>query len=567
MASICSITSDDLGILYNPEDDPGFINAAYQEPIKQPAVWAQFKIYVGNTPYEFNRHVVSQSYADELIWGTRGSCKFEIDDNNNLKFNLPFMPTRFQKVRIYDLTGSTCIGHWYIRNVIGREYGERRADGTYMRLIEIECEDAWSLMDARVYSETYQNRPAGYILADAVTRAGLDASQIDTTAGPTLEQFAVNNDYPSAVAERIMSLLDWTYWIDVQYDPPRVLAGSKDSELTRANLEITEDNIWKIFADLDIHPAAEDYANEVYLQYQRKYNKGSISVENGTNVVLGYTGNEDWYQLNNADGLELEIVSTGAVYRVQKNNSTTTGTNELILSNNYAESTDDNVTYIIRGAKIPIRRRNDEAIMRLKAIQGGDGVRSKVIVRDDAAYTYAEAALIANFELSLYSREYYRGSGTVATSYNADWIHFYPGKTLPFNLPVSKKIVTNVRMESIRRADIGSPQEFVDGRKMFALSVEITFTPSIYTDYEQIRALFRASRKQERVNDTYVTDANFYENFLAVKTCVHIIPPISTELSELEVDNTAALLEFPAEIGYTDYSYAYHPGYVSVTAG
>jgi hypothetical protein len=102
---------------------------------------------------------------------------------------------------------------------------------------------------------------------------------------------------------------------------------------------------------------------------------------------------------------------------------------------------------------------------------------------------------------------------------------------------------------------------------MFALSVEITFTPSIYTDYEQIRALFRSVRKQERVNDTYVTDANFYENFLAVKTCVHIIPPISTELSELEVDNTAALLEFPAEIGYTEYSYAYHPGYVSVTAG
>ena len=205
--------------------------------------------------------------------------------------------------------------------------------------------------------------------------------------------------------------------------------------------------------------------------------------------------------------------------------------------------------------------------MRLKSIQGGDGVRSKLVVRDDASYTYAEAALIANFELSLYSREYYRGSGDIDTSYHADWINFYPGKTLPFNLPISKKIMANVRIETVRRRDLGSPQTFPDGRRMFALGMEITFTPSMYSDYEQIRALFRSTRKLEKIDSNYVTDAIFFENYLAVKTCVHIIEPIKAELSEMEIDNMAATLEFPAEIGYTELSYTYHPGYVSVTTG
>jgi hypothetical protein len=564
---LCQITPEEIGALFSPEDDPNFINPNYVEPIKQPAVWAQFKIYVGNTAYEFNRHVVSQSYADELIWASRSSCTFQIDDNNKNGFNLPFTPVRFQKVRVYDATGAVCLGHWYIRNVIGNEYGERRADGTYMRLLDIECEDAWSLLEARIYSETYQNKTAGYILADTITRAGLDASQIDVTAGPVLEQFPVNNDYPSAVAERIMSLLDWTYWLDVQYDPPRVYAGTKDSELTRCNLEINEDNIWKIFSKLDIHEAAEDYANEIYFQYRRKYNKGTANFENGTNVVVGYSGDEDWYQLDNSQGLEIENINTGVVYRIQKNNSTPAGVNEFILSSNYAEATATNQPYAVRGALTPIRRRNDEAVMRLKSIQGGDGVRSKLVVRDDASYTYAEAALIANFELSLYSREYYRGAGDIDTSYHADWNNFYPGKTLPFNLPISKKITSNVRIETVRRRDLGSPQTFPDGRRMFAMGIEITFTPSMYSDYEQIRALFRSTRKLEKIDSNYVTDAIFFENYLAVKTCVHIIEPIKAELSEMEIDNMAATLEFPAEIGYTELSYTYHPGYVSVTSG
>lgn len=568
----CSITNDEIGQLYNPADDPDFINAAYVEPTSQPKAWCKLLIYIDATAYDFARHYVSKSYSDELIWASRSSCKFEIDDNNKAGFNLPFVPTRFQKVILKDLTGATVIGHWYIRNVFKKPYGQVRTDGTYMRIIEVECEDAWSLMEARTYSENYTNVKAGYVLYDAVNRSGLDASQIDQTAGPTLEAFAVNNDYPSAVAERIMSLLDWTYWLDVQYDPPRVYAGAKDSDLTRANLVIQEDNWYKVFDpnDFEINPAQEDYANEVLMTYRRKHTKGTANFQNGSNVVVGYSGLENWSELNASDGLEIENTATGAVYRVQKNNSNSAGTNELILSSNYAETTATNQAYVIRGAITPIRRRDDQAIERMKAIRGGDGIRSKVIVRDDATYSYAEAALVASFELSLYSREYYRGRAIAKTSYNADWLHFYPGKTLPINLPTSHRIVATVRQEAVRRKDLGSQQTFPDGRQCFAMSIELDFTPSMYTDYEQIRALFRSTRKLQATQSSYVTDVDFFENWLAMKDCAHIVEPItelSTELSILEVETSGSALEWPEAIGYTEIDYTYHPGYLSITAG
>jgi len=568
----CSISNEEIGQLYNPADDPDFLNASYVEPVKQPKAWCQLLIYVGNTAYDFARHYVSKSYSDELIWASRSSCKFQIDDNNKAGFNLPFVPTRFQKVILKDLTGASVIGYWFIRNVFKRPYGQQREDGTYMRIIEVECEDAWSLMESKTYSYNYTNVAAGYVLYDAVTRAGLDGSQIDQTAGPTLEAFAVNDDYPSAVAERIMSLLDWTYWLDVQYDPPRVYAGSKDSELTQANLVIDELNWSKVFDpnSFELNPAMEDYANEVLMKYRRKHTKGGANFQNGSNVVVGFTGDEDWAQLNVSDSLEIENTATGAVYRVQKNNSDSAGTNELILSSNYAEANATNAAYIIRGALTPIRRRDDQAIERMQGIRGGDGIRSKVIVRDDAPYSYAEAALIASFELSLYSREYYRGKGLIATSYNADWLHFYPGKTLPINLPTSHGVVASVRQETIRRQDLGSPQTFADGRQCFAMSIDLDFTPSMYTDYEQIRALFRSTRKLQTTTSSYITDVDFFENWLAMKDCAHIIEPIGDlddDDSVMEVETEAAPLEWPDAIAYTELDYTYHPGYLSITAG
>ena len=564
----CSITDAELRITLSPEEDPNFINAGYSEPTKQPKSYLQALHYVGDTAYDLARHYVSGSYQDDWVWAGRSSCSYEIDDNGPV-YNLPFTPVRGQKVIFKDLNGIRTIGHWYIRNVLRHPYS-KRSDGTYRRILEIECEDAWSLMESETYTHVYENEIAGAILKDAFHRAGFDANYIDETAGPLIESFPVDDDYPAAVAEQMMSLLDWSYWLDIQYDPPRPYAGPKESELVRVNLEINEGNVYKIFdpQEFELNPALEDYANEIIFVYRRKYTKGQATVENGTNVILGYSGDEDWYQLNTTDGLEIEFPSTGSVYRIKKNNSDTAGVNEFLLSGNYEEATTSPIDYIVRGSIHKIRRRNGAAIERLKAVRGGTGIRTKKIVRNDAAYTYGEAAIIASFELALFSREYFRGRGLIATSYNADYLYFWPGKTLPFDLGISHQVKGNVRIEGMRRKEIKSRQSFPDGALSPAFEIDLEFTPSLYADTEQIRAILRSTKKLQAVNEIYVTDSEFVDNTLAIKDCVNIVEPI-TELdpSILEFSTYVDPLVYPEFPAITDLSFTYEPGRLEVTAG
>ncbi|MGV3526557.1 MAG: hypothetical protein ACO1RX_20230 [Candidatus Sericytochromatia bacterium] len=570
----CPISDEELGLQLSPEEDPNFVNLDYQEPVKQPKVWVQALAYVGPDSFDFARHLVSGSYSDDWYWGSRSTCKFQIDDNNPLRSNLPCKLVRGQKFIFKDLTGTRVIGWWIVRNAPKKPYGKRRPDGTYMGLIDVECVDAWDMMEQRTYNYVYEGLHAGVILADAFTRAGFDASGIDVTAGPIIESLPVNEDYPSAVAEQMMALLDWSYWFDVQLDPPKPYAGPKDSELIRIDLEINENNLYRIFApdEFELQPAAEDYANEIIYVYRRKYNKGSANFQEGSDVVLGYTGDEDWYQLDITQGADIVNLQTGTVMPLKRNTSASDGANELLLNSPYSDPDATDVDYEIRGVTHKIKRRNTQAIEQQKALRGGDGIRSKVIIRNDAAFLYAEADLIANFELSLYSREYWRGGGLIATSYQddhrADWILFWPGKTLFFNLPISHELVAAVRIEGMRRRMLGSPQRFADGSKSPAFEIELQWTPSLYDEREQIRAIFRSTRKVANVSEAFVTDTEFIENIMALKDCVHIVEPIKeADPNILEMLVSANVLAYPDGPGLTDYSMTYQPGYVAITAG
>ncbi|PKL79076.1 MAG: hypothetical protein CVV27_02415 [Candidatus Melainabacteria bacterium HGW-Melainabacteria-1] len=570
----CPISDAELGLLLTPDDDPDFVNNDYEEPLRQPAVWVQALAYVGEDSFDFARHLVSDSYSDDWLWGTRSTCKFQIDDNNQARSNLPCKLARGQKFIFKDMTGTRVIGWWIVRGAPKTPYGKRRVDGTYMGLLNVECVDAWDLMERRTYNHVYTGQHAGAILADAFARAGFDVSGIDVTAGPILESLPVNEDYPSAVAEQMMSLLDWSYWFDIQHDPPKPYAGPKDSELVRIDYEINEDNLYKVFSpdEFELAPASEDYANEITFVYRRKYSKGSANFQENSDVVLGFTGDEDWYQLDITQGADLVNLETDTVHPLKDNNSVAGGANELILSSNYTDVDANDVEYEIRGITHKIKRRNSTAVAQQAALTGGSGVVSKVIVRNDAAFTYAEADLIANFELSLYSRDYWRGGGLIKTSYQdshrADWILFWPGKTLFFNLEDSHGVVAFVRIEGMRRRMLTSPQRFADGSKSPAFEIELQWTPSLYEDREQIRAIFRSQRKIASTNDSYVTATEFVENILALKDCAHIVPPVQeADASILELDATGESLAYPDETALTDYSMTYQPGYIAVTAG
>lgn len=584
----CEITDGELGLLADA-DPTSLIDADYEADTTVPRVLVQLKFYAGATACEFNRHLVAGSYEDDYLWGGSSTGRLQIDDYHDERVNLPCRPVRDMKVRMLDFNGVRVIGHWYIRNnPHKRLYGQKRADGSYRGVYDIELVDCWSLMQAKSYSTTYTNQPAGAILKDAFTRAGFDASAIDATAGPTLESHQVIDDVPATVAEQMMVLLDWSYWFDIQVDPPKPYAGPKGSADIRIDLEIGPDNWYKVFGpdggngiDLELQEAAEDYANEINYTYRTKYSEGKATFQNGSDVMLGYTGAEGWYKLELADsqgGVEVEIPSTGATYKLNKNNSEPEGpggtpaeVDEFILGSQYAEAdTVNGVDYVIKGLISKITRRNSAEIARVAAIRGGDGIRSKTIVRSDAALTYAEASLVANFELSLYSRQYFKGQGTIPTSYHADWLLFWPGKTLFFNLDASHGVTGLVRIEGMRRQMQKERQIFADGAMMPVMKTMLQFTPSMWIEEEQIRALFRSTRKVAAVSSSGLNDTEFVENILAIKACAHVIEPITEhedDATEGELENSVTLLTVAADFFESEFSSSYYPGYIAEVAG
>lgn len=570
----CSITDDDIG---GPgaDDISQVVNPDYEEPLKQPRAWISIQVFAGDEVMEFGRHYISNTYEDEYVFGGRSSCSFGVDDNNGRKFNLPGRIIKDLKVIVEDLTNSRRLFYGFVVDAPKKIYGPPRPDGSYMGTIQVECQDAWRLMEARTYSFDYKGWKAGAILKDAADRGGLDSTLIDPEMGPTFGDFSHNEAPPSQAWERVMVEMDYTYYLDIQYDPPRIIPCSKDSEQARVDLNISASTWSKIFSELEINPAQDDYANEVVLVYKRRFGDGGANFQTGSDIVVGYTGNEGWYAVTVKDAPTIENLLTGKVYTIKGNNSTATGINELELSTNYAE--DDtggagtNVPYLIRGVTTKIRRRNSTEVARRLALNPADknrGIVTKVIVRDDAAYTYGEASVICSFELALYSRQYFRGHGVIATSWNADWALFMAGKTLYFDLIRSHEVAGFVRIESLKRKAIGGAYASPLGHKSEGMQVELGFTPAIYYDREQVRAILWALRKNASVGADQLTESIMFDNILAIKACAHVVLPLKErDPSIIESETLTRVLLPPTFIAHTDRDYTCYPGYISMTGG
>lgn len=633
MVTPCPITDAQIG-LFNPAT---LINPLYEEPVTTPRPWMRIKTYVGDTAIELNRHYVTKSYRDQWLWGTISTAEFKLDDFHKLRENLPCSFVDGQKVVIRDWNNIRVLWYGFIRGVPDQvPYGNLRQDGTYRTITHVEMQDAWYLMETKTYKAFFpKGTKAGAVLKDAFKRAGFDTSNIDANAGSEVGPFQVADQYPSEIAEQMMSLLDWSYWFDIQVPNDNLLpipyAGPKESELVRVPYKITEQNWHWVFdhKTFKLRPAQEDYANQVEYTFPRIYSLGKATFQTGSNVMLGYDIERDnkWSTIDiksARSALTVEIPSTGASYTLQKNNSDSNGVNEFILSSEYQEedsalvnSVDDassfvlglggeafypgyevavyntaypggeirtvksvdtagtllyritlttplpsppdpgdlvfiaGIDYVIKGENFTIIRNNAVEIARTRAVSGGTGIRSKKVIRTDIAQTYEQAAVTAAFEVALYSRQYWRGEGTITTSYAgrpeegyADWLLFWVGKTLEIDLPKSKKVKTILRIEGMSRADLGGTQKFPDGAWCQILSNQLTFTPSLYQDREQIRALFKTTRKISSLSSAGSGNL-FRENVVAVKDCFHINRPLGADLAAsiniVEVYDTVTL--------------------------
>lgn len=523
---VCRITDAEAGVLTDPSLDPNFINQAYEEPVKNLKPNLNISIYVGDTAYEFNRHYIAGSGEGEGVYGSRGLAGFIIADTDRKKFNLPFMPVKYQRVVISDELGEIFTG--YIQN-IRRETLGYRSDGTALQFLTIECEDPWGLLEQETYNEFYSGKKVGYVVRDAFQRAGFDVSEIDPELGPTFPDYAVIELYPADVINYALGYIDYTFWIDrVTLKPYVFPRDAVQAELFR----VDESNWTKLFDELDIEEDETGFANEILVTFLEKYSQGTANFEQDQDVVLGYSGNEGWVHLPPNQPLSIENNLTGAIYRINLNNSEDEETNELILESLYKEDTSGgqgtNVPYTITGHKNKVKVRNSTSQQQIKALRGGTGRIVRKIVLDNVALFKSEAKTVAKAELAIASRQLYIGSGkTISQKLGILLSRSGPqeGRTIYFDLPFTKGIQAALRIESFRWKDNSTKNERLDGTVLQGLDYTMDFTPSVTR--EQLRELSKKlTVTGVTTTDEYIQDIEGFSNIVALKNCLHVVEPI-----------------------------------------
>lgn len=522
---LCEITDDELLDVLDPVNDPSFLNPDYTTPTKYLRPWFSIRIYYSLTDYcQFNWHYKAQSYEDELIFGGRGLFSFQLNDAHPQAFNLPFRPRRGFYCQVWDFDETEPLIDGFITNVIPVTEAKRR-DGTPIQSLMIECEDVSAALELDTYNEYYQQKRPGFILRDAGTRAGLDVSEIDPNLGDPID-LPVNEAYPIDVYDQIMALIDMTYWVEPITKKVRVVQKDHADAML---MEILENNWDKVFdKDLDFRPDLDGYATRVIVEFLQKYNAGSANFQQNSDVVLGYSGDENWYLLPPDGDLTIENTLTGASYRVKRNNSDNTGTNELELEGQYKEVDATNVPYVIRGGRDKVRRTNTTAAQRLRQ-QGGGAKGSGIITRKvvlDVPLTRNEARTVAEAELAIASRDIVSGSGKT-DNYRLQARNVRPGRTFFVDLLITKGLKATVRLESLRRRDIGgADRQRVDGLRIQKLAYEMEWTPSV--NREQLRQLARKFIRTSGTSDqSQILDIEELQSIVAHKACATVIEPLT----------------------------------------
>lgn len=546
---LCQITDAEAGVVSNPALLPNFVNPNYQVPIRALRPNFSLQIFAGETGHQFNPHYEAGSGEGEGVYGSRGFCTFVILDDDKDKFNLPFIPVRFQRVLITDDLGEVFTG--FVQNVRRDTLGYRK-DGTALQRLIVECEDYWGFLEQETYNEFYTQKKAGYILRDAFSRAGFDVSDIDPELGPVFKEYPVIELYPADVINDILGLMDYTFWIDrVTLKPSVFPRDASQAEL----FTVTDDNWTKLFDDLDIEEDLTGFANEIIVSFLEKYSQGTANFEQGSDVVLGYSGDEGWVYLPRVP-LSIQNQRNGSIYSISLNNSEDEETNELILESQYKEITElgegTNVPYIITGAKNKVRARNSTSIDEIKALKGGSGRIVKKVVLDNVPLSKGEANLVAKAELAIAMRPQCIGSGQTISQKLRGLITqsgAQEGRTIRFVLTQTKGLNVVLRIESFKWKDNSTPNLFA-GMRLQGFDYSLEFTPS--TTREQLREL---SKKLvvtgATTGDDFILDSEIFTNIVAFKDCVTPVEALKqADASIFEADDLLTHREVETKMYY-----------------
>lgn len=516
---------------YNTGDSGSFLKPGYTEPELYGGSFS-IKVFYDGVAYEFNHFYTSQTMDIVSTFGQRGQATFQITDPYAEESILPFVPINEMYIEIWNSTGTHLYFAGYIRDVDPRLI-EVRDDLTEAAEFTITCTDLYHELERRSITDIYIGKKIGFILRDVITRyTTLDARGIDATAGFVIDSYPINAKTPSQVVTNLIDLLgDTTYFIDGAERKFYLLdkAGGGASFET----QITSANLYNYF-DRDtfsIRQQTDKIHNEIELHFNLKYSTGTVNVENGSNIVVGFGSPPitDWDDLP-AD-LRFKVSGETAVYTVNDNLSSG-ATQELRLSSAYQETTATDQEYELIGHRTRVRVSDSQSQGLLGRVRGDDGRFVFVVSEDNNSFTYSEARRFAQALLSL-SNPLPKGQGTTFNTVFQD-LPLCAGKILKLRTQEAKRFVGDVVVQQVRLTDLGGEIESYEhssGQPQPNLQIDFTFTATLNSKQAQMRKVMMDLRKVEvNVEDGNIQRYAQLKETMVWGDCIHAKSPI--QLSE-----------------------------------
>ena len=581
----CEINLQDVESVFpNPELDPNFLTPGWTEPTDENPCSLSIKIGSATiAEKEFTWYVIPDSVQFTGRFGEISTFQFDIVTGSKNTREVPFIPVAWMTVDVKNISGNKRYFKGFVRHRKGRFVA--RNDSTYAekQIITIYCANLYSELERKndiiwSYNETdIPGLTTRYILRDVIRRWAplLDYTQIDVSEGLPVTDFDIANESPAEVLQRILDL-EQTSTFRIDNDTLALLINDKGSSAFLKNISITDANLYDYFdTSFNIEQDFDYVKNVVTFDFDERLSDGSVNVADGSPIVVGYTGNENWFNKDFRDAkFKLDIDTK--YYSVAENNSDPTGpTLEIILSNAFEDPDGTpirtNQAYEIIGQRNRIVVRNSESINAMQALYGGSGEFPDAIGGENRnALTFQQALSIAFSYLQFKAYPLVNGQAdTNNRKFPVDY-WFEAGDTLSLNLPASKQFTGTVILQQIQAQLTPGVRRGPDGNWYPLWEWSLDFSHNLMRIENQIKKLMQQGRKVTVVNPDLITASIGIDERVIFKNCLKAREPLGIS-EETSVSDTINIRNFVAGPYYTtpttnpQPAYTLGPNYVSWT--
>lgn len=561
----CEINLQDVESVFpNPALDPNFLTPGWTEPTDEKPCSLSIKIGSATIPEkEFTWYVIPESVQFTGRFGEISTFQFDIVTGTKNTRQVPFIPVAWMTVDIKNISGNKRYFKGFVRHRKGRYVS--RNDSTYAekQIITIYCANLYSELERKndiIASYNDVDIPGlttRYIMRDVVRRWAplLDFTQIDITQGLPVSDFDIANESPAEVLQRILDL-EQTSTFRIDSDSLALLIDEKGSSSFLKNIAITDANLYDYFhTNFNIEQDFDYVKNVVTFDFDERLSDGSVNVADGSPIVVGYTGNENWYNKDFRDAkFKLDIDTK--YYSIAENNSDSTGpTLEVILSNDFEDPdgtpTRTDQAYEIIGQRNRIVVRNSESINAMIALYGGNGEFPDAIGGENRnALTFDQALSIAFSYLQFKAYPLVNGQGDTSNRMFPLDYWFEAGDTITLNLPASKQFTGTVIIQQVNANLTPGLRRGPDGNFYPLWEWSLDFSHNLMRIENQIKKLMQQGRKVTVVNPDLITASIGIDERVIFKNCLKAREPLPIG-EEISVSDTIRVRDFVAGPYYT----------------